>query len=135
MVHLRQQPTLPLTRCYPGGFTNETELTGSVYLAPATSNRVVNITNAVVVLAGGNLSQPFTNHAVLGVDNKVTNRSSNSLVLTIRLPTGLYTGIATEPGTGRTVLLRGAMLQKHNLGCGFFAGTNQSGRVTFEPVP
>ena len=129
------KPTLPLTRYYPGGFTNETGLMGALYVAPATTNRVVIITNAVVVLAGGNLSQPFTNNVVLGVDNKVTNMSSNSLVLTIALPTGLFTGTATEPGTGRSILLRGALLQKQNLGCGFFLGTNQSGRLTFELAP
>ena len=128
------KPTLPLTRYCPGGFTNETPLMGSIYVAPATTNRVLNITNAVVLLARGNLGQPFTNNVVLGTDNKVRNTSSNSLVLTIALPTGLFTGTVTEPGTGRTILVRGALLQKQVLGCGFFLGTNQSGRVTIEPA-
>jgi hypothetical protein len=129
------KPTLPLTRYYSGGFTNETQLMGSLYVAPATTNRVLNLTNAFVVLAGGNLSQPFTNNVVLGLDNKVTNTRSNSLVLTIALPKGLFTGTATEPGTGKTIPLRGTLLQKQNLGCGFFLGTNQSGRVTLELAP
>ena len=90
------KPTLPLTRYYPGGFTNETQLMGSLYVVPLTTNRVLNLTNAFVVLTGGNLSQPFTNNVVLGLDNKVTNTSSNSLVLTITLPKGLFSGTAQD---------------------------------------
>ena len=63
------KPTLPLTRYYSKGFTNEIQLMGSLYVAPASTNRVVNITNAIVVLTGGNLSQPFTNNVVLGANN------------------------------------------------------------------
>jgi hypothetical protein len=130
------KPIQPFARYYPNGFTNDQiELMGSVYIPPATANRVLNITNAIVVTAGGNLSRPFTNNIVLGVDNKIMNASSNALGLTVALRTGLFTGRATEPGTGRTIPLRGALLQKQNLGCGFFLDTNRSGRITFAPAP
>jgi hypothetical protein len=120
----------PLAKYYPGGFTNEVFLVGSSY-RPPTTNRVVNFTNAIVDFTGGNPQLDFANDVMLSADNTVLNNSTNKLTLTIQKPTGLFTGSVTPPGGTTAQPFRGALLQKQNLGSGFFLGTNQSGRVQF----
>jgi len=123
------RPTLPGSRLYPSGFTNETTAVGSKYRPPAAVTRVMNLTNGLVEFSGGNLSSSFTNAVVLGVDNKLTNLSSNSLGLTISLSTGAWRGSVTDPATGRNFAHQGILFQKRNIGVGFFSGSNQTGRV------
>ena len=120
----------PAAKYYPGGFTNETIIAGSRYTPPGT-NRVINMTNAAVGFADGNLAADFTNDVSLGADNKVLNLSSNQLTLTIQKPSGLFTGSVTPPGAISAVPFKGAVLQKQNRGSGFILGTNQIGRVQF----
>ncbi len=120
-----------LAKLYPAGFTNDTIVAGSFYTPPLPGNRVLNFSDAIVLLTGGNLSQSFSNDVVLGADNKVTNLDSNKLALTITLPTGLFKGKATDPASGETISFKGAVSQKENAGFGFFLGTNQSGQVYF----
>jgi len=118
---------------YPGGFTLSTEAVGSKYLSPPTGSRVINVATGQVAVANGNLAQSFTNHVVLGTDNKVMNLSSNKLTMTITPLTGLFKGTVTAPGTTRSMVLNGVLLQTRNAGYGFFLGTNQSGRIYFSP--
>ena len=128
------RPTFPERPRYPAGFTNETVVVGSSYLPPtARTNRVIGLTNGVVELSGGNLLADFANSVVLTETNKVINLSSNRLNLTLSLPTGLFQGTAFHPTTGQPVPFKGAILQKQNSGAGFFAGTNQTGRVYWGP--
>jgi hypothetical protein len=130
------KPTLPTAQYYPGGFTNQITLIGSGYLPPpSTTNRVLDLTNGVLVLSGGNLSQSWTNDIVLGANNRVTNASPNKLAVALSLGTGLFKGTFTDTGTARTVSFSGALLQKSSNGAGFFLGTNQSGRVLLQSQP
>jgi hypothetical protein len=123
---------LPLARYSPEGFTNELNLIGSVYHPPSNgTNRVLDVTNGIVVLTGGNLNQALTNPVVLNANNRVT--SSNKTSLNIVLSTGSFRGNAPGPVAGKTISFRGALLQKENRGTGFFLGTNQSGKVYFGP--
>ena len=130
------KPALPLTRYYPGGFTNETSVIGSRYVPPVgVTNRVLTFTNGLVGFTGGNLMQPFTNDVTLRLNNKVTNGSSNKLVLTIVPATGLFNGTAMTPDTGRTIVFKGALLQRQDFGAGYFLDTNRIGQVFFGPAP
>ena len=129
------KPALPTARFYPAGFTNQMTLTGSRYVAPVTSmNRVVNLTNGVVILSGGNLSQAWTNVVVFGA-TRVTNLSPNKLSVTLSPSTGRFTGTFLDTGTVRTVSFAGAVLQKSTNGSGCLLGTNQAGRVLIESRP
>jgi uncharacterized repeat protein (TIGR02543 family) len=128
------KPGLPDARYYPAGFTNLTTLTGSRYVAPTTS-RVLALTNGVMILTGGNLSQAWTNDFVLGANNRVTNTSPNKFTMTMSLATGLFQGSFLDTGVGRTVSFSGALLQKSTNGSGFFLGTDQAGRVLIEGQP
>ncbi len=129
------KPAIPAAKYYPLGFTNEGEALGSRYVAPGTTNRVLNLTNGVVVFSGGNLPQPFTNNILLTTNHKVTNLSSNGLTMNLTLTSGLLNGSVTDPNTRKGVLFNGALLQKINAAYGYFLGTNQSGQVLLEPAP
>ena len=58
--------------------------------------------------------------------------STNKTSLTFTLPTGLFKGSVTNANP-KTISFNGVVLQKQNLGCGYFLGTNQSGRVQLRP--
>jgi hypothetical protein len=114
-------------------------MTGSIYRAPVgATSRILNLTNAQVVLTGGSLTtSPSINDVVLGLSSRVTNASPNTLTCTFTLPTGLFTGTYRETGTTRTITFRGAVLQVEyqNRGSGHFLSTNESGHVAFEARP
>ena len=130
------KPMLPTARYYPGGFSSEAALLGSRYAAPlGPTNRVLNLSNSVVLLSGGNLSQSFTNDAILGLSSKVTNASTHHLKVTFTLSSGLFSGSFTPTNEIRAVPFKGAVLQKANYGAGHFLGTNLSGRASFEASP
>jgi hypothetical protein len=89
----------------------------------------MNFTNAVVEFSGGNPPTAFTNAVVLDLDNRVRNLGSNRLDLMISQATGTWRGTVTDPFTSQRFSLQGALLQKQNIGVGFFTGSNQTGRV------
>ena len=130
------KPALPTSKYYAGGFTNEPSLAGARY-TPSTgvTNRILSLTNGLVLLDGGDLSQSFTNAVVLGPGNKLTNASPNSLALTFNPASGLFRGSFLPAGNTRPFAFKGAVLQKANEGSGYFLGTNQSGRVLIEQFP
>ena len=130
------KPSNALTRFYAGGFTNECQLGGSAYVPPAgVTNRVLNFTNGVVSFSGGNLAADFTNVVAFGLSSKVLNQSSNRLVLSISIPTGTFTGSATDPASGKVRTFGGAVIQKLNAGYGSLMGTNLSSRVILSADP
>jgi len=129
------KPALPTVRFYPVGFTNQMTLTGSRYVAPITStNRVLELTNGVLVLSGGNLSQIWTNDIEFGA-NRVTNASPNKASVTLSPSSGRFKGTFLDTGTVRTVSFSGALLQKSTNGSGCLLGTNQAGRVSIQARP
>ena len=96
---------------------------------------MLNWTTGSVLLEGGNLGAGFVNQVVLKANNKIANTSSNRLDATITLSTGLFTGRAVNPATGKPVPFRGALLQSLELGTGYCTGTNQFGHVQLQMAP
>jgi hypothetical protein len=131
------KPVLPTAKFYRAGFTNDEFMAwGSLYTQPASTNRVIDLTNGtngIVTFSEGNLSAAFTNYVTLSTGNKVVNTSSNKLTFKVVLPSGAFNGNVTEAGTTRSVPFKGVLLQNQNVGCGYFLGTNQSGRVFLGP--
>jgi photosystem II stability/assembly factor-like uncharacterized protein len=116
----------------PTGFTNQLQAAGSSYqFIPGVP--VLNMTNGQVSFLYANLPQNFTNQIRLTNNSAVVNLSSNKLACKIVTSSGQFSGSATIPGTKQTVSFAGVILQKLNLGTGYFLGTNQSGRVSFGP--
>ena len=116
---------------YPSGFTNEVETLGSAYTPPAKGSRALTLTDAVIVARDGNLGAPFTNYAVLGLNNKFTFNvpNVNTQVFMLKPGTGQMIGHFHDPEDGTETLTYGAVLQDENVARGFFLGTNQSGSV------
>ena len=72
------------------------------------------------------------------VANRLLVVTSQKLVLTFVLPTGLFKGNFTPAGATRAVPFAGAVLQGENFNwaSGYFLGTSQSGRVLLQaPAP
>ena len=121
-------------RVYPGGFAYQCLATGSAYRRPvASTNQVLNFTNAYLGFSGGNLVADFTNSVVLGLNNQLANLSSNPLTWSFSLATGTFKGSAIDPATGKALPFSGAVFQKENAAYGFLLGTNQSSRVSLAP--
>ena len=128
------KPANPRARYYPAGFTNECQAIGSVYLPPVgVTNRVLNLSSAILTLAGGNLSTDLTNLVALGSNSRVTNLSTNQLSMSFSLSTGCFRGNGFDPLRRKSVSFGGAVFQKLNAGYGFHLGTNVSGTVLLSP--
>jgi hypothetical protein len=125
------RPARPDARYYPRGFTNQSAVTGSSF----ETNRLLNVTSALLVLGGGNLRESLTN-AVTPVGTELVANSGNlRLDCTIDPSSGVFGGTFVDPGTGITNRLRGMVLQKQNRGVGYLRGTNQMGWIRLEPKP
>jgi hypothetical protein len=61
--------------------------------------------------------------------------SSGKLSLSISTTSGLFKGSVVNPATKKTIPISGAVLQKQNIGAGYFLGTNEIGGVYLGPVP
>jgi len=131
------KPPLLGARYNPTGFTNRLALEGSIYHPPGT-NKVLQIDMGMIRFDGGGLIDTFTNMVTLGTNNKVSNLTTNQpLVMTLTLPTGLFNGTATltNQGMRQKLTFKGALLQREDLGAGFFLGPSTSGSVLLEAAP
>ena len=129
-------PPLPASKYYTNGLGITNVVAGSRYAVPiGATNRILSITDGSVIFSGGNRLASITNAVILGLSSKVTNASPNKLTLSFTLSSGLFSGTLIETGTVKKVVFKGAVLQSLNSGSGFFLGTNQSGRVSFQSAP
>jgi hypothetical protein len=120
----------PASKFYPAGFAlGPIPALGSKY---SFTNGVplVNWTDGQIVLENGNLSQPITNGLSIDANNKITG--TNKLAISFTTATGLFRGTVLNSDTGKPITVNGALLQKQNIGYGYFLGTNQTGGVTLQ---
>jgi hypothetical protein len=122
----------PTAKFYPGGFSYQTNATGSSYVFTS-GTPVLNLPGGgPLSLSNGNLANSFTIPITIDAASKVTSTNS-TLKLTITTTTGLFKGSIANPEGGKAISFNGVVLQKQNFGGGFFLGTSQSGRVFFGP--
>jgi len=116
---------------YAAGFAREITARGSRYTVPAKGAPVLDFSNGLVVLEGGNLTSQMAKDVVLTPLNKVTLVSTNTdkLALTLSTSSGLISGSFINPQTLKKSPIKGVILQKQNAGAGYFLGTNQGGAV------
>ncbi|MGO9201588.1 MAG: Ig-like domain-containing protein [Limisphaerales bacterium] len=126
------KPGVENSRYYPNGFTLTTSVSGSQYIQPAKGANVLNLTDGYVALEGGDLAQNMSDQITLGANNRATDLSGNKLTLTFTTSTGLFTGRVTDPATGKPVSFNGVVLQRSNVGYGYFLGKDQSGQVLIQ---
>jgi uncharacterized repeat protein (TIGR03803 family) len=118
---------------YPAGFTNDVQVLGSLYAPPTLGARILNWGTGIVAFDGGGLVEPFTNRVTLGLDNRIVNTSSNKLSMTFTTLSGMFKGSVTAPGGTTSVPFQGILLQKWNVGYGYFLNPTQSGSVWLGP--
>jgi hypothetical protein len=128
------KPAMPLAKLYPAGFNEAVTATGSFYTPPPTStSQIIGPSITAVSFADGDLASSFTNTVTVSAGNKIINDSTNRLSLSLVTSSGLLRGTVTPPGSTRSLSVHGALLQKLNLGYGYFLGPNQSGSVFLGP--
>ena len=127
------KPSLPKAKLYPAGFSTSTSVSGSRYSRPAPGEGVLNLTDATLVLTGGNLDQPISDPISFGPNSRVTNLGSDKLSLSFSLSSGLFSGHVVNPNTSKSISFHGVVLQKQNIASGYFAGIDQSGQVVLSP--
>jgi hypothetical protein len=121
-------------KLYPQGFgfTNSLQVTESLY-SYTNGARVLDWTNGVIELVGGNFYQPdtlspgLTNGVTLEANNKLS--ATNKLSLTLTTASGLFQGTVPVPGTKTTIPVSGVLLQGGNAGYGLFLGSTNTGSV------
>ncbi|HKX62870.1 MAG TPA: Ig-like domain-containing protein, partial [Verrucomicrobiae bacterium] len=119
---------------YPGGFVSESAMIGSLFEAAPGNSPVIDLPNPTIRFEGGNLTASFTNTlAVAG--GGFSNLGANALTLKVTPPSGLFRGTVQVPGSSLTLPFNGVVVQKTGVGCGYFVGTNETGRVTLESAP
>jgi hypothetical protein len=125
------RPPLP-GRYYGNGFSNELSVIGSPY-GTSPGVRVIDCTNALLILSGADFAEPITNQMALTRSNKVINLGPHSASMKIVATNGTFSGSVVFPR--RTNTFRGVFLQNYNVGLGYFVGSNYVGEVRFEPGP
>jgi hypothetical protein len=125
---------------YPDGFVATQAVVVARYVAPTNRQSVLGWTNGLVVIGGGNLPAPLTNHVLL-TNNQVRvlpGGDISNLSLTLTTSTGSFKGRFVHPVTGQTNSFNGALVQDplgiHPVGSGgWFLGTNQGGFIRLAP--
>jgi hypothetical protein len=117
---------------YPAGFdfSDGIEAVGSLYKF-TTGVPLVNWTDGQIILENGNLASSITNGLSISSNNVISG--TNNLKLTFTTTSGFFQGSVINPATGKPIAVKGALLQKQNLGYGYFLGTNQTGSVFLGP--
>jgi hypothetical protein len=123
---------------YTNGFMESVEMLGARYVRPGPGSHVLNWTNSVLLIDGGNLPGTISN-AVQWVSNKwVARNNTHQIRLTNDLVRGVFGGTFVHPVTRRTTPFSGAYLQLAapglGWGAGWFAGTNETGFVELLPA-
>jgi hypothetical protein len=128
------KPNLPASKLYKPGFSVNSEAVGSQYVAPLGTASMLQISNGVVLLSGGDLPDS-SNLVTFGLSSKLVNNGPNLLKLTFARTSGFFSGTFKQAGTTQYFLIKGAVLQRQNNGSGYAPGSDQSGRVDFRAAP
>lgn len=135
-----QTTTAPVIPFKPG-FTTQVAAVGSKYVKPAALTHVLKVPNAggntMLTLADGGLADPLVNIGTLKTNGTVTFpfQSAEKPTLAPAVTTGALSGAFIHPATQASTKFYGAVLQKQNVGMGYFISGVNGGGFTFEPNP
>jgi hypothetical protein len=121
----------PANASYPAGFITGLGALGSRFSTPVAGHRILNLGAGQLTLSGAQLASPLNLSLSLGDNNLVVGEAA--LKLTFSTQAGTFKGTAS-PASG-AVSFQGVVLQKANLGGGYFLNANQSGKVELSPAP
>jgi len=119
---------------YRAGFTNQqVGLSGSSY--NPSDKLLLSLTNAQVLLEGGNLPFSITNEVTWTPKNTIllTAADTNKLTLTINKTSGVISGSFANPSSPKDIIkVNGVLLQNKTNAQGYFLGTDESGTFLLE---
>jgi hypothetical protein len=124
---------VPASKSYPAGFTIDSWLIGSRYVAPLPPNPALNFTADRLVLSGAGVES--TNDVTLLSNNKLIASGPGTVAVSVDSRKGLFKGSVTPPGQAARLAVKGAVLQRQNRVAGYFLNNSQGGGVTVEPAP
>jgi len=116
---------------YPGGFLFPTTVSGGPY---AGSEALSSFGFTQAVFSGGALAGEIVNQISIGSNNKVSNLSTNKLMVTFSPSTGLLTGSVANPSTpgSKPMPFTGVLLQSQTNAVGYFLDGGQSGAFVLQ---
>ena len=122
---------------YPAGFALQTAAIGSRYTRPVSIHDVLVLgatSRVTVAMSEGGIAGVLNSSALIGALNPagVTLPLNKLTLSTIN---GKFNGTFTHPVTGQRLGLHGVVLQKQNLGFGYFSSKIIAGEVSMTPVP
>lgn len=124
------RPEIWWARAYPDGFTNQTDIIASPWTRTVPATAALNYTDGMIVFSGPNLADSFTNTFQITSAGRIVNTSSNRMSVSISSQTGWFSGVVTDPASGRRIIFQGALLRDQQVGYGYFlTGNRKSGRV------
>jgi uncharacterized repeat protein (TIGR03803 family) len=126
------KPPVANAKYYPDGFSVTATAVGSNYQPPTAGSAILNLTNANVTFAGGDLAESILDPIALDARSKATNLGTNEMSLSFSVGNGLFRGKVTDPDLGQQFPFSGVVLQSENIGAGYFLGPMQSGEVRLE---
>jgi hypothetical protein len=127
------RPAMPLAAIYKAGFTNATSVVGSSFYPAPAGVRVLSSSTADCIFSDGGLSARLTDDLALSPNNVFTSTALGNPYqtrLVIDRTTGLMRGSFFDPGTSRTNIVLGVVLQVQDQASGYFRGAGQTGAVS-----
>ncbi len=125
-------------KLYPEGISLPLTAVGSFYTAPV-KNRVLNFTNGVAALYGGDLisdqqaAWDFVRVTLKAPATFVAEDGAEGLRVSADKGTGVVSGSFVDIMTGLRAPIRGVVLQQQNIVQGFFLSTNRAGAFSIAP--
>ena len=121
---------------YPDGFSVSSHAVGARYATPKVGTRVLPLAispnNALVTFGGGNIDPiPTPRLVTLDAANKIVASNGDQFTMTIKRKSGLFSGSFYDLAANAHRNFFGMIIQKQNLGLGFFKGNHQTGWVSF----
>jgi hypothetical protein len=127
------KPPTAGARFYPDGFALQTQAVGSSYQAPSNpSTASFDLNNSLLTFSDGSLTSDFTNSLATAPSVRLFAKG-NGVRMVFSRSTGTFQGLVTVPGSGHTLLFRGAVLPQVGSGYGFLLDAGQSSLVTLTP--
>jgi Divergent InlB B-repeat domain len=127
------KPAAAHTAICSQGFTNYIPTAASRFNPPTLGSPVLDCVTAVLVMDGGDLPVAMAENLAFDLPDKikVTSENPNNLSLSLSTADGTFRGTFRHPQIGKPTRIKGAVLQNQGVGCGFFLGYGQSGKVYF----
>ncbi len=115
------------------GFSTVASVSGSYFTPALQGNNLLNFSDGLVALNGGDLGSALQGEIWLYPNGRVVNKSDLHLNLAFSPGNGVFNGTVIDPDTKRPMPVHGVALQKSNVASGYFIGGGQSGQVVVEP--